>query len=128
MNTHLQCNPWKVRRLTVTAAAVCLAVSSAAHAKLPAPPAADSVKVAADAEKATTLAAAEQAALARAQDRVVAVYQGDLKKRGIVPPTPTPVAPTQIANMPAKSVEPARSAGPQGGTKPSAEAHSGNAK
>ena len=132
MKTLLQCNTWKLRRFdvtaAVTAAAICLAVSSAAHAKLPAPPAADPAKAAVDAEKAKTMAAEEQAALARAQDRVVTGYQSDLRKRGMVPPTPTPVAPTAQANLPAKAVEPPRSAGPQGGTRPSAEAHSGNMK
>ena len=117
-----------LRRFAMAAAAGCLFVSASAQAKLPAPPPVDPVQAAADAEKAKTLAAEEQAALTRAQDRVVNSYQSNLRSRGIVPPTPTPVAPTEQANLPQKAVEPSRSAGPRGGTQPSAEAHSGNAK
>ena len=98
------------------------------YAKLPPPTPEQVAKAAADAETAKAQAAIEQAALTRAQDRVVADYQNDLKRRGITPPTPTPIAPTTQANLPAKAVEPPRSAGPHGGNTPSAEAHSGNAK
>ena len=102
--------------------------AGAVHAKLPPPTPEQVAKAEADAQKAKQQAAIEQEALTRAQDRTVSVYQSDLKKRGITPPTPTPVAPTAQANLPAKAVEPPRSAGPGGGTKPSAEAHSGNAR
>lgn len=100
----------------------------AAYAKLPPPTPEQAAKAAAEAEQAKQQAAAEQAKLTRAQERVVSEYQSDLRKRGIVPPPPTPVAPTPQANLSAKAVEPPRSTGPHGGNTPSAEAHSGNAK
>jgi hypothetical protein len=125
------------RQFVLTAArraqVLCLACAlsagvGAAYAKMPPPTPDQAAKAAADAEIAKAQAAAEQAALTRAQDRVVGTYQNDLRKRGIAPPTPTPVAPTPQANLPAKAVEPPRSAGPHGGNTPSAEAHSGNAR
>jgi hypothetical protein len=117
------------RRAQVLCYACVLAAGcGAAYAKLPPPTPEQEAKAAADAETAKVQAAAEQAALTRVQDRVVATYQNDLRKRGIAPPTPTPIAPTSQANLPAKAVEPPRSAGPHGGNTPSAEAHSGNAK
>jgi hypothetical protein len=105
-----------------------LTLTGAGQAKLPAPTPEQVAAAEATAQKAKEQAAVEQAALARAQDRTVAVYQSDLKKRGITPPTPTPVATTPQANLPAKAVEPPRTAGPHGGNTPSAEAHSGNAR
>jgi hypothetical protein len=115
--------------LAALCAAGALAVGfGAADAKLPPPPPEQAAKAAADAEKAKQQAAQEQAALTRAQDRVVGAYQNDLKSRGITPPAPTPVAPTPQANLPMKAVEPPRSTGPHGGNTPSAEAHSANAK
>lgn len=117
------------RRAQALSFACALAAGGAtAYAKLPPPTPEQAAKAAADAEIAKAQAAAEQAALARVQDRVVADYQNDLRRRGIVPPPPTPIAPTAQANLPAKAVEPPRSAGPHGGNTPSAEAHSGNAR
>ena len=113
----------------VALGAVCApTLAAAVQAKLPAPTPEQIAAAEAAAEKAKAQAAVEQEALTRAQDRTVSVYQSDLKKRGITPPTPTPVGPTPQANLPAKAVEPPRSAGPRGGTTPSAEAHSGNAR
>ena len=112
----------------VCVACVLAGVFCTAQAKLPPPTADEAAKAAAAAEKTKSQAAQEQAALTRAQDKVVADYQNDLKRRGITPPTPTPVAPTPQANLPSKAVEPPRSAGPRGGTTQSAESHSGNAK
>ena len=109
--------------------AVCaVTLAGAAQAKLPAPTPEQTAAAEATAQKAKEQAAVEQAALTRVQDRVVGAYQSDLKKRGITPPTPTPVEPTAQANLPAKAVEPSRTAGPHGGKTPSAEAHSGNAR
>lgn len=111
-------------------AAVFLAgISVTAVAKLP-PPSPEQVdKAAATEAKAKEQAEIEKENLARAQDRVVAQYRKSLQSRGITPPTPTPVvAETPSANIPNKAVEPPRTAGPHGGTTPSAEAHSGNAK
>ena len=105
-----------------------LTLTGAGQAKLPAPTPEQVAAAEATAQKAKEQAAVEQAALARAQDRTVAVYQSELKKRGITPPMPTPVATTPQANLPAKAVEPPRTAGPHGGNTPSAEAHSGNAR
>jgi hypothetical protein len=97
-------------------------------AKLPPPTPDETAKAAVEADKAKQQAAQEQASLARAQDRVVGAYQSNLKSRGITPPTPTPVEPTQQANLPKTVVEPPRTAGPHGGNTQSAESHSGQAK
>ena len=110
------------------AACVLSGAFGAAYAKLPPPTPEQAAKAAAEAEAAKAQAAAEQAALTRAQDRIAAGYQNDLKRRGLVPPQPTRIETTPQANLPAKAVEPPRSAGPHGGNTPSAEAHSGNAK
>jgi len=91
----------------VALGAVCaLTLAVAVQAKLPAPTPEQIAAAEAAAEKAKAQAAVEQEALTRAQDRTVSVYQSELKKRGITPPTPTPVAPTAQANLPAKAVEP----------------------
>ena len=103
-------------------------LAGGAHAKLPAPTPEQTAKAAAEADKAKAQAAAEQAALAREQDRVVAAYQNDLRSRGITPPTPTPVEPTSQANLPKAVIEPPHTTGPHGGNTQSAESHSGNAK
>jgi hypothetical protein len=102
--------------------------SAGGHAKLPPPTPEQAAKAAADAEQAKQQAAAEQALLTRAQDRVVSAYQSNLRSRGITPPTPTPVEPTPQANLPKTVKEPPGTAGPHGGTTQSAESHSGNAK
>ncbi len=96
------------------------------YARLPPPTPEQVAKAAAEAEKSKALAAQEQAALAREQDRIVLQYQSDLRKQGIVPPTPTPTGPTAQANLPKAAVAPSMS--PHGGTTQSAESHSGNAK
>jgi len=117
-----------IPRRAALCAVFVLTLAGAVQAKLP-PPTPEQIAAAeAAAQKTKEQAAVEQEALTRAQDRTVSAYQSDLKKRGITPPTPTPVAPTAQANLPAKAVEPPRSAGPRGGTTPSAEAHSGNAR
>ena len=116
------------RRFAALCVVFALTLTGAVQAKLP-PPTPEQIAAAdATAQKAKEQAAIEQEALTRAQDRTVSAYQSDLKKRGITPPTPTPVAATPQANLPAKAVEPPRSAGPRGGTTPSAESHSGNAR
>ena len=109
-------------------ASIILSCASLVSAKLPPPPAPDPAKVAADAEKVKAQLAAEQAALTRAHDRVADYYRRDLIRQGKTPPAPTPVEPTAQANLPKTLIEPPRGTGPQGGTRPSAEAHSGNAK
>ncbi|MDB5812362.1 MAG: hypothetical protein JWN94_4484 [Betaproteobacteria bacterium] len=108
--------------------ALLVAVSGTAGAKLPPPTPEEVASATAEAEQAKAQAAVEQARLTRSQDRVVSAYQAGLRKRGITPPTPTPVAQTEQKNLPMKAVEPPRSTGPHGGTTPSAESHSGNAK
>ena len=65
----------------------------------------------------------EKEALTRAQDRVVGQYR---KEHGGAPSTAT--AQTHEANLPKTVKEPPGGTAPQGGTRPSAEAHSGNAK
>jgi len=128
MNTGSNKAPAARVRFAALCAACALTLAGAVQAKLP-PPTPEQVAAAeATAQKAKEQAAVEQEALTRAQDRTVSAYQSDLKKRGITPPTPTPVAPTAQANLPAKAVEPPRTAGPHGGKTPSAEAHSGNAR
>lgn len=120
-SVHLKAWPLAGATVCIISAAV------TAEAKLPPPPPEAVEKAAADAAKAKEQAAIEQENLTRAQDRVAAEYRRSLQSRGITPPTPTPVV-TPQANLPSKAVEPPRSAGPHGGTTPSAEAHSGNAR
>ena len=79
------------RRFAALCAVCALTLAGAVQAKLP-PPTPEQIAAAdATAQKAKEQAAIEQEALTRAQDRTVSAYQSDLKKRGITPPTPTPV-------------------------------------
>ena len=107
---------------------VVISIAGAASAKLPPPPGQDPAKAAADAAKAKAQLAEEQAALTRAQDRTADYYRRDLIRQGKTPPAPTPVESTTQANLPKTVKEPPGGTAPQGGTRPSAEAHSGNAK
>ena len=116
------------RRVAAVVTAVILSIAGAASAKLPAPPGQDPAKAAADAEKAKAQLAEEQAALTRAQDRTADYYRREMVRQGKTPPAPTPVEPTSQANLPKTVKEPPGGTAPQGGTRPSAEAHSGNAK
>ena len=118
----------RVMRRSLAAGFACVLVAAGAYARLPAPTPEQTAKAALEDEKAKQQTAQEQAALARVQDRVVGVYQNDLKSRGITPPTPTPVEPTSQANLPKTVKEPPGSAGPHGGNTQSAESHSGLAK
>ena len=62
------------------------------------------------------------------QDSVAQQYRSALVQQGRTPPAPTPVEVTPVSNLPKTLVDAPRNAGPHGGTTPSAEAHSGNAK
>jgi hypothetical protein len=118
----------RVMRRSLAAGFACVLVAAGAYSRLPAPTPEQTAKAALEDEKAKQQTAQEQAALTRAQDRVVGAYQSDLKSRGITPPTPTPVEPTPQANLPKTVKEPPGTAGPHGGNTQSAESHSGNAK
>jgi hypothetical protein len=113
--------------LMITACIWC-ASFSVGNAKLPPPTPEQAANATAEAEKSKALAAEQQAALTRAQDRIVSQYQKDLKIRGVVPPAPTPAGQTSQENLPKAAVEPPRGTAPHGGTTQSAESHSGNAK
>jgi hypothetical protein len=116
------------RRLIAMIAACGVLTTGAVHAKLPPAPPVPPEQKEALAAKAAAQAAAEQEALARAQDRVSERYRREMIQQGKTPPEPVPTPQTAQANLPKTVTEPPRSAGPHGGTKQSAEAHSGSAK
>jgi len=106
---------------TIVPALMCLVMAAGvAHARLPAPTpeqqSAAEKKKAEEAEKAR----AEQEALTRVQDRIASQFG----RKGAGAPS----GQTQQGNLSQKSVEPAGTAGPIGGTAQSAEAHSAPAR
>ena len=126
---HNVAAPNVARRISMAVLfALTLGMWSVAAAKLPSPTPEETAKKAAEAESAKEKLAKEQVALTKAQDSVVQRYRSDLLNQGITPPAPTPTEMTPQANLPKTLVDAPRNAGPTGGTKPSAEAHSGNAK
>lgn len=103
-------------------------VATATHAKLPPPTDAERAQRAEANAIAKAQLEKEQEALTRAQDRVADEYRRRQTEQGRVPAAPVPVGQTPQANLPKTITDPPRGAGPTGGTRPSAEAHSGNAK
>lgn len=105
-----------LRRLLVSCAMLSFAAGPL-HARLPAPT--PEQQQAADAKKAKEAEAAKSQAeaLGRVQDTLAARF-GKGASAG---------ATTDAGKMPQKAAEAPRSAGPHGGTAPSAEAHSGEA-
>ena len=115
-----------MRRVTrfVAAAAMC-AVGMVAAAKLP-PPSAEEVAVAAaKKEQAAAQLEKEKQLLENAQNRVADQYK---RSKGISTAGTKTVGRTETTNMPKTTKELPGDAGPKGGTKQSAEAHSAPAK
>ncbi|WER49338.1 hypothetical protein CupriaWKF_19490 [Cupriavidus sp. WKF15] len=110
-----QALPRPPRRALV--AAMLMAVALPAGARLPAPT--PEQQQAADARKAREAEEAKHQAerLAQAQDRIAAEF--GRKGAGTAPAAP------DAGQVPQKATEAPQSAGPHGGTSPSAEAHSG---
>lgn len=94
--------------------------AGASFAKLP-PPTADGVR-AADARK------AQEAEAAKVQAQALERVQNTLAARFGKGPSSAGTGTTSPQDVPQKAVEAPGKAGPQGGTSPSAEAHSGEAQ
>lgn len=110
----------------VTVAAAMFAVGMVAAAKLPAPaPEQAEVAAAKKAQEAAQLEKEKQL-LEQAQDRVAAHYR---RTKGAAAPAPQAVVGrVESTNMPKSAKDLPGDAGPKGGTKQSAEAHSAPAK
>jgi methylase of polypeptide subunit release factors len=100
------------------------AAAAVAGAKLPAPTPEQQEAAAAKKEQEKGAAEKEKQLLEKAQDRVVAHYRRE--KGGV--PSSAGAGKTETTNISAKAVEGKGEAGPKGGTKQSAEAHSAPAK
>ncbi|GCB06513.1 hypothetical protein [Ralstonia sp. SET104] len=114
-----------LQRPAMWPAAVALGLAMAAfshptHGKLPPPTQAEQAASAKQAETERAQKAQEQAQLTEAQNRLAARFG----KGG----NNAPDATTPAANLPKSVVEAPGSAGPHGGSRPSAESHSGNAR
>lgn len=106
------------------AAAVVFAVAVSAGAKLPPPPAEQQQAAAAKKDAELAQLEKEKQLLERAQDRVAEYYK---RTKGATGTSRTGQR-VEDTNMPKTARELPRDAGPQGGTQPSAEAHSAPAK
>ena len=105
-------------------AIVLSALAGVALAKLPAPTPEQQQAAAAKKEAEQAQLEKEQKALTRAQDRVADHFKRTKGSSGGA----TATGPTEKGTMPKTTGELPRSAGPQGGRQPSAEAHSAPAK
>jgi len=97
-----------------------VALPHPAHGKLPPPTPAEQATAAQQAETERTQKAQEQAQLTQVQDRLAARFG----KGG----NNAPDAVTPATNLPKNVAEAPGTAGPHGGSRPSAESHSGNAR
>lgn len=120
MMTKMQMTPLRPTRVLSTLT-LWLAASLAwpAYAKLPPPTPEEQAAAAQKAEIAAAQLAQEKQALERVQDQLAARYG-----KGAAGTTEE----TSSRNLPKTIQEAPGDAGPKGGTKPSAEAHSGNVK
>jgi hypothetical protein len=109
----------------ITAAAAMFAVGMVAAAKLPAPTPEQAQAAATKKEQEAAQLEKEKQLLEQSQDRVAAHYR---RTKGAAAPAPQPTGRTEATNMPKVTKELPRDAGPRGGTKQSAEAHSAPAK
>ncbi|MFS2106828.1 hypothetical protein [Ralstonia sp. Ralssp135] len=114
-----------IRRSAIWSAAVAIgltvvALPHPAHGKLPPPTPAEQAASAKQAETERAQKAQEQAQLTEVQDRLAARFG----KGG----NNAPDAATPASNLPKNVVEAPGTAGPHGGSRPSAESHSGNAR
>lgn len=114
-----------MRRITWIAAAALSAAVGVAFAKLPPPTPEQQQAAAAAKEKEKASTEKEKEALARAQDRVVEYYR---RTKGGGSPGTHHGARTESTNISKAAKELPGDAGPHGGTKQSAEAHSAPAK
>lgn len=96
-----------------------LALASAGHARLPPPTPEEQAAAARKAEIAAAQLAQEKQALEQVQDRLAARYGKGARDAG--QETPVHALPKTVQEAPGDT-------GPKGGTKPSAEAHSGSVK
>lgn len=113
------------RRSAMWPAAVAIGLSAVtlphqAHGKLPPPTPAEQAAAAQQTETERAQKAQEQAQLTAVQDRLAARFG----KGG----NNAPEAVTPVANLPKNVAEAPGTAGPHGGSRPSAESHSGNAR
>ena len=99
---------------------VIAALPRPAHGKLPPPTPAEQAAAAQQAETERTQKAQEQAQLTEVQDRLAARFG----KGG----NNAPDTATSQTNLPKNVAEAPGSTGPHGGSRPSAESHSGNAR
>jgi len=106
-------------------AAAMFAAAAVAGAKLPAPTPEQQEAAAAKKEQDKAQVEKEKQLLEKAQDRVVTHYK---REKGGGPSSVSRGGQTETKNISAKAVEGAGEAGPKGGTKQSAEAHSAPAK
>ncbi|CAJ0683294.1 hypothetical protein ACTHR6_17890 [Ralstonia holmesii] len=114
-----------IRRSAIGSAAVAIgltvvALPHPAHGKLPPPTPAEQAAAAKQAETERAQKAQEQAQLTEVQDRLAARFG----KGG----NNAPDAVTPATNLPKNVAEAPGTAGPHGGSRPSAESHSGNAR
>jgi hypothetical protein len=105
-------------------AAAMFAAAAVAGAKLPAPTPEQEQAAAVKKETDKANAEKEKALLEKAQDRVAELYKRTKGGTG----STARAGQTETTNLSYKAVEPAGQAGPKGGTKQSAEAHSTPAK
>ena len=106
-------------------AAALFAAAAVAGAKLPAPTPEQQEAAAAKKEQEKASVEKQKQLLDQAQDRVVQHYK---RTKGSAASGAQRGGQTDAKNISAKAVEPAGEAGPKGGTKQSAEAHSAPAK
>ena len=112
-------------RLHWMAAAGLALVAAVAGAKLPPPTPEQQQTAAAAKEKAAANAEKQKQLLERAQDRVVEYYKRHKAAPGA---SAANAGRTETTNIPNAATVPAGEAGPKGGVKQSAEAHSAPAK
>lgn len=105
----------------ILATMTALLAGPVAHAKLPAPTAEQQAVADAKKAKEAETAKVEAEKLAQVQDRIAARF-GKGPSAGAAT-----AGQTEPSKVPQKAVEAPNSTGPQGGTSPSAEAHSGEA-
>lgn len=106
-------------------AVILSAVTAAAVAKLPPPTPEEAQAAEAKKEQEKANLEKQKVLLDQAQDRVVQYYK---RTKGAAAAGAGRGGQTESTNVSAKAVEPAHTAGPQGGTEQSAEAHSAPAK
>jgi hypothetical protein len=116
---------WNMKHIPWIAAALMGVATAAAVAKLPPPTPQEAQAAAAKKEQEQANLEKQKILLDKAQDRITEYYK---RTKGAAAAGAERGITAQSQNIPLKAVEPARSAGPQGGKEQSAEAHSAPAK